>query len=172
MCFRDRILVSAVVAQTPSPPKPGPEQEAIGFFVGKWSSQGEMKPSLLGSGGSTSGGETCEWFQGGFQLVCRGEGKSPMGPTTWIGIMAYSPSEKAYTNDYIDSLGMSELSTGTKSGSAWTFTATSHYGGKTFKSRYTVVESSPTSYTFKWETSEDGTKWTPTMGGKATKTTT
>jgi hypothetical protein len=43
--------------------------------------------------------------------------------------------------------------------------------GKPFHSRYTMVEGSPTSYTYKWDMSEDGTKWTTMMEGKSTKKT-
>jgi hypothetical protein len=42
-------------------------------------------------------------------------------------------------------------------------------GGQPFHSRYTMTEVSPTSYTFKWDTSADGTKWTNVMEGKSTK---
>jgi hypothetical protein len=43
--------------------------------------------------------------------------------------------------------------------------------GKPFHSRYTMVESSPTAYTYKWDMSEDGTKWTTVIEGKSTKKT-
>jgi hypothetical protein len=38
-----------------------------------------------------------------------------------------------------------------------------------FKSRYTLVETSPTSYTFKWDMSQDGTKWATVVEGTAKK---
>jgi hypothetical protein len=166
------VLGSAGLAQAPSAPKPGPEQKAMAFFVGKWTSQGELKPGPLGPGGQMTGADSCEWFAGGFQIVCRGEGKGPMGSMKSLGVIAYSAADKAYTFYGIDSLGTSEVSTGNKSGDTWTFTATSSYGGQTFKSRYTIVQTSPTSYTFKWESSPEGTTWTTLMEGKATKATT
>jgi len=162
-------LGSLALAQAPAPPKPGPEQKALAYFAGKWASEGEMKPGPLGPGGKTTGTDSCEWFAGGFQLVCRGQGKGPMGPMTSLGVMAYSAADKAYTFYGIDNLGSSELSTGRKSGNTWTFTATSNFGGQTFKSRYTIVETPPSSYTFKWESSPDGAKWSTLMEGKATK---
>jgi hypothetical protein len=42
-------------------------------------------------------------------------------------------------------------------------------GGKTVHSRYTVTLTSPTTQTFKWETSEDGKKWSTMAEGKSTK---
>lgn len=150
-------------------PKPGPEHKALNYFAGKWTSASEMKPGPFGPGGKTTSQDTCEWFTGNFQLVCRSQGKGSMGPTSSMGVLTYSASDKAYTYYGIDSMGMSELSKGTKSGGTWTFTSKSHLGGQTFNSRYTIVETSPTAYTFKWDTSEDGTKWSTVMEGKTTK---
>lgn len=160
---------TVALAQAPPAPKPGPEHKALGYFAGRWTSEGDLKPGPLGPGGKMTSSDSCEWFAGGFQLVCRGQGKGPMGPMTSLGVIAYSAADKAYTYYAIDSMGMSELSTGSKSGNTWTFTATSNVGGQTFKSRYTAVETSPTAYTFKWETSPDGTKWSTLFEGKATK---
>ena len=43
-------------------------------------------------------------------------------------------------------------------------------GGKMIKSKYTVVLTSPTTQTFKWEASDDGGKtWTTAAEGKSTK---
>jgi uncharacterized protein DUF1579 len=155
--------------RSPQMPKPGPEHKAIAYFEGKWTSEGEMKAGPHGPGGPMTSQDTCEWFKGGFQLVCRSEGKGPGGPMTSMGILTYSAADKAYTYYGIDSSGMSELSKGSKSGNTWTFTSKSAMHGQTFNSRYTIVETSPTAYTFKWDTSPDGTKW-ETMGqGKTTK---
>jgi uncharacterized protein DUF1579 len=153
----------------PAPPKPGPEVKALGYFAGKWTGESELKPGPLGPGGKMTSTDTCEWFSGGFQLVCRGDGKGAIGPMKSIGIMSYSLTEKKYSYYGIDSMGSSEVSWGTKSGNTWTYTANSNLGGQTFKSRYTIVETSPTSYTFKWEQSPDGTKWSTLMEGKSTK---
>jgi hypothetical protein len=158
-----------VVAQAPQAPKPGPEHKAMAFFAGRWTSEGEMKPGPLGPGGRATGSDTCELFDGGFHVVCRGEGKGPMGTMTSLAVMAYRPAEKEYTFYGIDNFGSSELSRGTKKGTTWTYTATSHYGGQTFQSRYTIVETGPDSYTFKWEASPDGSKWSPLFEGKATR---
>ena len=162
-------LGATVLAQTPPAPKPGPEHKALEFFAGKWTTTGEFKPGPLGPGGKMSSADTCEWFSGGFSVVCRGEAKSPMGSMNTLGIVSYDAEQKQYTYYAIDSMGMGELSTGNKSGDIWTFGATSRMGGQTFKSRYTMSITSPTTYTFKWETSPDGSKWVTMMEGKATK---
>jgi hypothetical protein len=42
-------------------------------------------------------------------------------------------------------------------------------GGQAFKGRFTMKTLTPTSYTYKFEMSQDGTNWTTAMEGKATK---
>jgi hypothetical protein len=158
-----------VLAQPQGPPKPGPEVKALGYFVGKWKSEGDLKEGPMGPGGKMTGSDGCEWFTGGFQVVCRGEGKGPMGTMTSMGVIAYRESDKAYTYYGVDSMGMADLATGHKKENTWSFTATTTMGGKTFQSRYTMVETSPTSYTFKWEISPDKKTWSLVMEGKATK---
>lgn len=159
-------------AQAPPAPKPGPEQKVLEYFVGKWTGQAELKPGVLGPGGKITSADTCEWFAGGFQVICRGEGSGVMGNMKTIGILSYNAGDKAYDFYVIDSRGSSELSAGNKSGSTWTFTSDSVVAGMAFKSRYTIIEVSPTSYTFKWEMSQDGTKWATVIEGTAKKSAT
>jgi hypothetical protein len=160
------------LAQTkpPAPPTPGPEHKELQFFIGRWTSEGDMKPGPLGPGGKATGRDSCEPFPGGFQVVCRGEGKGPMGFMRSMGVMTYNPNEKAYTYYGIDSMGGAELATGKKDGNTWTYTAKSNFGGQSFQSRYTIVVTSPKTYDFRWESSPDGSKWSTLFEGKATRT--
>src|SRR6266508_3873092 len=88
--------VGSLGAQAP-PQKPGPEHKKLDYFVGKWTSTADMKASPFGPGGKMTASDTCEWFQGGFAVVCHSEGTGPTGPTKGIGIMGYSLEEKKYT---------------------------------------------------------------------------
>src|SRR5713101_549158 len=87
--------VGAVLGQAPSgPPKPGPEHQKLAYFAGKWASEGETKPSPFGPGGKFTFTETCEWYAGGFAIVCHSEGKMPEGTMKGLSIMGYDPEEK------------------------------------------------------------------------------
>ncbi|MBI4469230.1 MAG: DUF1579 family protein [Acidobacteria bacterium] len=90
------MMSTGAFAQKPTR-KPGEEQKRIGFFAGKWNFDGESKPSPMGPGGKFTGTENCEWFPGGFHLVCESDGTSPMGPMKGRSIMGYDPGEKTYT---------------------------------------------------------------------------
>lgn len=166
------LALSSVAAaqQPPAPPKPTAEHQKLGYFVGSWTSSGDMKPSPFGPGGKVTGTETCEWFAGNFSVVCRSEGTSPMGPMKSLGIMGYAADEKVYTFYGTDNMGMNSgtVARGSVQGDTWTFTDEAMMMGQKIKSRWVMKVSSPTSYTFRWEM-EQGGKWATVMDGTATK---
>ena len=161
----------AVAAQAPLAPKPGPEHQRLEYFVGKWTGEGEMKPGPMGPGGKITSTDTCEWFEGHFAVICRSDGKTPMGPSKSIGILSYSPEEKIYTYYGVDNsgMGMASVPRGTVQGNTWTYTDESMMGGKKMKSRVIIKEESPTAYTFVMEMQGPDGKWAPMMESKNTK---
>ena len=161
--------VPAAAQDKPQAPKPGPEHKKLGYFVGNWRSEGEMKPGPMGPGGKMSGNDKCKWMADGFFVTCNMAGTSPMGKMSGLGVMGYDSARKAYTWNGFNSMGENESAAGTVDGKTWTYTNESVMGGKNVKGRYTIVELSPDSYTFKLETSEDGKSWAPMMEGKATR---
>ena len=176
-----RLAVSVVVwfagaqlaaAQAPQAPKPGPEHQRLGYFVGKWTTEGEMKPGPMGPGGKMSATDTCEWFEGRFAVVCHSDGKTPMGASKSIGILGYSTEEKVYTYYGVDNTNMlmASVPRGTVKGDTWTYEDESMMGGKKIKSRVTIKELSPTAYTFKMELQGPDGTWAPAMESKSTKT--
>jgi hypothetical protein len=62
-----------------------------------------------------------------------------------------------------------ERATGTVDGDTWTWTSDENFGGQPVKGRYSTKVLSPTTYTYKFEVSPDGSQWTTVMDGKATK---
>ncbi|PYV79431.1 MAG: hypothetical protein DMG93_20840 [Acidobacteria bacterium] len=97
------------------------------------------------------------------------EGTGSMGKVNELAVLGYDSDKKAYTYHAFDSVGEAANSTGTVDGDTWTWTADEHMGGMTMKGRYTMKVLSPTSYTMKYELSQDGSNWTTAMEGKATK---
>lgn len=89
-------LAVAAAAQAPAgPPKPGPEHKKLQYFAGKWTMQGELKASPFGPGGKTTATDNCEWFAGGFHLVCKSDGKGPTGEMKGLAVLGYNPHEKS-----------------------------------------------------------------------------
>jgi hypothetical protein len=163
--------VQVAAAQAPQAPKPGPEHARLGYFVGKWTAEGEVKPGPMGPGGKMTSTDTCDWFEGRFSVICRSEGTTPMGPSKNLGILGYSTEEKVYTYYGVDNSNMTMASVprGTVRGDTWTYTDEGMMGGKKFKSRVMIKELSPTAYTFRMEMQGPDGKWMPMVESKNTK---
>jgi hypothetical protein len=152
VCLFAPLVASVALAQAPASPKPGPEVQKLQAFVGEWKFEGEQKPGAFGPAGKFSGTETCEWFAGGFQVVCHASSSGPTGRSTGQSIYAYDPETKEYTLYGIDSTGFSMFVKGTLSGNTWTFTWSGTVGGKPAKLRATM-ETSPQSLVGRTEAS-------------------
>ena len=159
---------AASTAQMPLP-KPVPELKKLDVFVGSWRLDGIMKPSSMGPGGSMTENETCQWMEGGFYLVCHSDYKSSMGNGVGLSVMGYSPDDKAFTYREFNSFGEFDDSRGSLDGDTWTWTNEEKMDGATMKGRFTIKMTSASSYTFTFDMSQDGTKWSTVMDGKASK---
>src|SRR5262245_41189178 len=128
------------------------------------------KGGPFGPAGKLSSTTTCEWFAGGFQLVCRGEETGPTGTRAFLNIRAYDETAKAYTEYGISSSGETEYNTGGSIvGNQRTFVFNSEVDGKPAQFRYTEVQVSPKLFTYQAEVSVDGGPWTAIAEGKVTK---
>ena len=147
-------------------PKPGPEVKRLGYFVGGWKLEAEMKPGPMGSGGKVTGTSNCSWFDGNFAVVCRDTAQTPIGAMKGMGVLSWDREDKKYAYYGVDSTGMTERAEGTVENDTWVYTNDGKMNGKPFKGRYTISNVKPDSYDFKWETSEDGNTWATAMEGK------
>jgi uncharacterized protein DUF1579 len=164
------LVAAAARAQAPpAGPRPGPETQKLGYFLGRWTIRSEMKPGPFGPGGTMTGTDACEWFAGGFHLVCRAAGKGARGDFKGMSILSWDPQEKAYTLFAIDRNGMTERARGTLAGDTWTWESDSKMGGKSVKGRYTITAQGPAAYSIKWEASVDGGPMILVMEGRESK---
>jgi Protein of unknown function (DUF1579) len=151
-------------------PKPAPEIKKLDLLAGSWVLEGDVKPSAMGPGGKITENEKCEWMEGGFFLVCHVDFKSASaGNGSGLAVLGYSTSEKTYTYREFNSWGEFEDSRGTLDGDTWTWISDEKIDDSMGKGRFTMKFSSPASYTFTYEMSPDGAKWTTEVDGKATK---
>jgi hypothetical protein len=151
-------------------PRPGPEVQRLAYYLGTWTGAGEAKSGPLGPAGKLSSTTTCEWFAGGFHLVCRGEERGPTGKRTFLNIRGYDEKTKAYTEYSISDLGESEYNAGGSiAGNQRSFDIDLDMDGKPIKLRYLEVQVSPTLFTYRAEASIDAGPWTVIAEGKVTK---
>ena len=163
-------FAALVVAQAPETPKPkpGPEHAKLAYFVGNWQSDGTIKENPVFPAGKMTSKDRCEWFDGKFAVVCHEESSGPMGKTTGLGIMSYSADAGVYTYYGTDSSGMVAMTTvpmGKVGGKTWVYNDETETGGSVMKSRYTIVETSATSYTWQFEMEGQDGKWMTIMQG-------
>lgn len=163
------IGVLAAPVWTQEMPKPGPEQARIGYFAGTWQAEGELTASSMGPAGPTTATDVCEWFSGGFQLICHGEATSPRGSAKTGSIWSYDPAQQAYTYYGYTSMGESFYVLGHVEGKVWTWKAEFPVEGTNMHMRATITEEPPAAYSYKLEMSPDGTTWTEVEKGHATK---
>lgn len=157
-------------AQAPSaPPQPGPEQQKLSFFVGKWNSQGDLKQSSFGPGGKYSGIETCEWVANHFGVLCRTQGTLPAGPITGVSMIGYDAGEKTYVYSEINNFGEASISRGTVDGDTWTWTNDAKMFGKLMRQHFTMKVVSPDTATYQFEVAEADGPFNLVMEGKQTR---
>ncbi|HEX8882001.1 MAG TPA: DUF1579 family protein [Candidatus Acidoferrum sp.] len=151
------LFVISIQAQAPQgPPKPGPEVKRLDYNIGTWNTTGEAKAFGPMPGGKFTATEKCEWYSGGFFVMCHSEGTGPMGPAKGVSFMGYDPNEKVYTYHEFTSTGEAIDSKGTVNGDTWNWTAESKMGDAKISVRVTIKEVSKTEYTFKLEMSQNG----------------
>ena len=152
------------------PPTPAPELKKLDFLAGDWTAEGTMNPGPGMPGGKFTMTTHAEWLDGNFFLIEHSHGDmGPMGKMTELSALGYDPDRKVYTYSAFNSMGQAESATGTVNGDTWTWLSDEHFNGMTMKGRFTMKVLSPTSYTMKYELSQDGTNWMTGMEGKATK---
>ncbi len=158
---------TALGQQTAGPPQPGPEEKRLGYFVGKWTEEVDLKPSALGPGHKGTIKQTCDWFFGGFQVVCHGDFSGTVGERKDLSIFSYSREEKVYLYYQIISDGDADSSKGTVRGDTWTWQSETKVGDKVIKGRFIYKEASKDTATMTYEIQGDDGKWNLVMEMKA-----
>ncbi len=160
-----------VLAQRPGdPPHPGPEEKRLGYYVGKWRSEADMKPSVFGPGGKETGNINCEWYAGGFHVVCHADFGGAMGAEKALAILSYNREEKVYEWYRISSWGETGSAKGAVEGDTWTWHGEWKVKGKGVPWRATYkFEAPPDRATIQFEVQGDDGKWNAVMEEKTTR---
>lgn len=149
-------VFSTVLSAQPPARTPGAEHKRLGLFLGQWRYEGETRDSPLGPAGKTSSTETCEWFAGGFHVICNSKGAGRMGAVVGHAVIGYDPAAGAYTYYGISSAGDGFYVLGRVDGNVWTWSSESMMDGKPVKFAVRITEQSPTVQVFRMEASFDG----------------
>jgi len=162
------LLVAASCLGQMAMPKPGPELKKLDYFVGNWTCDGDSKPGPMGPGGKMTMEDDTKWMEGGFFEVMHSKfNAASMGSGSGVSFLGYDSEEKKYTYNEFNSWGEATVSKGTVDGDSWTWIGDMKQPPG--KGRFSEKILSPTSYSFKFDMSTDGSNWTPVMEGKCTK---
>jgi hypothetical protein len=157
---------SLAVAQ-PQSAKPSAEVKKLGYYIGTWEGHGETKAGPLGRAGKLSSKMTCNWFPGGFQVVCKGEETGPSGNRAFLDILAYDEQTKAFTEYSVSSFGETEYDQGgSLVNGKLTYVVHQNSGGKAATFRYSEDHLSPSLMTYQADVSIDGKPATVLATGK------
>lgn len=162
-------LVISLIGGAPHP-SPSPEHKKLGAFVGTWKEEIVMTAATSSPGGKVTVTETCEWFSGGFSVVCHNQmgvsdlkgmpvTTSDVADLKGLQIMTYDADAKAYKDYEFDSYGNNSFATGTFEGDTFTWRSENKVRGKMVKARVTTKVVSPDSITTKTEALDDDGTW-------------
>ncbi len=164
------LCYATALAQTePAQPKPGPEAQKLGIFIGKWKIEGDLPPGAMGTpGGKTSGTASCESISEGFGVLCRETVPMPgsRGDLTDVYILAYDDEAKNYFFSQVSAGGAVWVGHGTVNGDTWVWIVDSTIDGKPIHVRFTNKWTSADSFDFKNEIGTKADSMTVMMAGK------
>ena len=161
------LMLSVATLSGQQPAQPGPEHKRLQFFVGEWKFEGETK-GQSGASSKVTGTERCEWFDGRFHVVCRGEATEEGRVTKELTLLGYDPSG-VYTRSNIGSSGEGGFATAKLDGKVWRWEGSFPRTDKTGHYRFPWTETSPDSYTALVEMSKDGKTFETVFEGTATR---
>lgn len=139
--------------------KPGPEYRELGFYVGNWNATGESRTSPSEEFGKLSGNEKCQWFYGGFAVICQETTEDKNGTSQSIYILTYDANRKQYTVYGTDNLGTVYTGTGKVEYGTWHWSAEALWGTTKTQMKYTFHPKSGGSRTMSIEIGTDDGSW-------------
>ena len=164
------LMLGSSLAPASEPPKPSPEAQKLGYYVGTWEGHGEFKGGPFGPPGKLSSKFTCDWFEGRFQVVCRGEEHGPTGGQNFLNIKSYDEETKTYTEYSVSSLGSTEYALGGSIvGNRLTYIRDVGEAASPVKIRYSEEHLSPNLLAYKAEASIKGGPWRVIAEGQIKK---
>ena len=169
----DLPLPGLTVPTATKPAEGNAEITALAPMIGQWAVEGTVVIDAKGTLMPMKAKQGCDWFAGGYGVVCRNNSMvGEMPPVESVSMMFYDTGRKAYVNA---ALGSAKDSTGTatldiKPGS-FVFASEFLLEGKRAKDRMTLSNMTAEGGTWKYELSLGGGPYTPAGEGKYRKAT-
>lgn len=101
--------------------EPGPEQRALGVFIGKWINEGHTVATADTPAVPIVTSDIYEWVPGGFAVLHSAYGRIGEFGGGGVEILTYDAEAAAYRSMFVDSLGNTSTSQLTLRDGAWTW---------------------------------------------------
>lgn len=165
------LCATLALAQTsPARPKPSPEAEKLGAYVGEWVIHGNLPAGVMVSkGGKATGAASCEWVAERSGVLCR-ETLPGENHLSDVYLMAYDREAKNYFFTQVSTAEVIWVGRGTVNGDTWVWTVDTTHNGKPIHLRFTEKWTSPDSYDFKNEVGMSADSMQVMMDGTETRT--
>lgn len=95
------------------------EVERLDFFVGQWSSTGQMREDPAKPFMAIKGGETCSWVAGGYAVLCLEKAGGESGGWEGAYILSYDATSGQYHAHGTESPGVNMHAVGRVEGDQW-----------------------------------------------------
>jgi Protein of unknown function (DUF1579) len=161
-------LVSVAFAQrNPSGATDSAELKALGAFVGKWKSVGEMFETRYSHAQKISSELTCVWAPNRQFLISDQIIKSADGRKDQLGVYGYDPQSKEYYSyAFFSTGGPPYISHPEITGNVWTYNGEFKGPGGMVRTRTTNTFVDGNTVVFETQFSDDGTHWVTMLKGK------
>ena len=163
------LSLAAQAPQQAAAPGVTPQHQLMGYFAGDWTAAGTSRISPKTPAAPFSLKEHGEWVTDGYFLETKTSMKSALGTVNSQRVMGYNVQDKVYTYNVYNSLGEHQVALGHVNANTWTWESEEKLNGLVIKGRYTIVETSPNSYTFRSEVADPKGGWATVMEGTATR---
>jgi hypothetical protein len=160
-------VLAAVICSSLGRSQADDPAKRLGIFLGKW----KTEATFTGSDNKITSALECRWSPQGAYLVCEQLVKMSDGDHRQLTVYSYNAKDGIYRFTTISDPG-AKPSTGTLqiNGYVWVYSSSFEANGKTMQIRTTNEFPTPSTETFKTESSDDGgATWKTILQGTARK---
>lgn len=143
-----------------SPPPPSREHEALGVFLGRWHTTGDVAASASAAAAKVDSIDTYEWYPGEYFLVHHADSNVGEDTIKSLEVIGYDSEQQRYFASFFDSTGGSGVEELRHNGNTWTWRGSNVMGVKEHRCIAVVSEDRRTVRALH-EKSDDGKNWMP-----------
>jgi hypothetical protein len=144
--------------ETAAPSPPSPEQRALGVFLGRWHTTGDVAATPSTPAARVDSIDTYEWYPGEYFLIHEADSKVGDERIHSLEVIGYDAKQRRYSASFFDSTGGSGIEELRRDGATWTWRGSNVMGVKEHRC-IAVVSDDGRTVRARHEKSDDGKTW-------------